>query len=88
MAQWDSRSAIRERLALLAALGPAELDAAAHEWAYDSHGDWWTHERFDENQLAIRVGQEAVESLAIIERKWWLGRKLALEFIGYPEVQS
>lgn len=77
---WHEDSAIRERLALLAALGPA-LEPS--EWLYDSRGDCWYADTANE----ISITQEASGSLGIIAVRWLMDRKAAMAFIGYPEAE-
>jgi len=81
MATFPSESGVRERLALLAARGPKDVD----DWSYDSRFDRWF--RYERGGAVRRtdVKQEGVASLAIILEKWGIGRAEALAMIGYPE---
>lgn len=76
--EWDGKSGIRERLALVAKLG----DVNPYMWQYDSHKDQWRHVVSRE---VARVTQEGSESLRLIADRWQMDRKAAMAFIGYPE---
>jgi hypothetical protein len=76
---WYPNSGIRERLALLAVMGPT-LDP--REWRYEAGEDVW----FSRRQIArIRVSQEGTASLEILYRTHGLTRADAMALIGYPE---
>ena len=76
---WDEHSAIRERLFLLAALGP-DLDPTA--WRYYPRSDVWRESL--ERTLAVSLDSRG--SLAAIAKRWNLSRAEAMDFIGYPEL--
>ena len=79
--RFDPKSAIRERLALLAAQGPQDCA----DWSYDPRFDRWY--RFERGGAVRRVDvkQEGSASLYIIITKWALNRQDAMALIGYPE---
>ena len=82
---WNDQGGVRERLALLAEIGP-NLDGSA--WAYDSHHDRWSYiggALEIQGKVRAEVRQEGSASLALIAERWNLNRRQALEFIGYPE---
>lgn len=75
---WDIAAGTRERLALLAAIGPT-LDPS--EWGYHSHRDAWYYCGDDrQRRRLIDVTQEARESLALILERWHLDEDTALRF--------
>lgn len=79
---YDYSSGIRERLALLAALGPS-LDSS--DWGYHSSKDYWYYCGSTGERRTIPVTQEGSASLALIEKCWHLSRVEAMEHIGHPE---
>ena len=80
---FDSSSGLRERLALVAAIGPS-VDPS--RFAYDSHRDAWVV--CGRNSVrAVNIRQEGSASLELIQSKWGLGRKAAMELIGYPDAR-
>lgn len=72
--------AIRERLALLAIVGPSNLAG----WTYNTHTDTWTHVN---GARSFRVGEvgEGSASLEKIYRRWHMTRRQVMQLIGYPE---
>lgn len=83
--QWDHQSGVRERLALLADIGP-NLDPAT--WGYHPSRDFWYYcggARERQGKVSAEVKQEGSASLALISERWNLNRVQAMEFIGYPE---
>ena len=84
---FDHQSGVRERLALLAAIGPA-LDPSA--WGYHPSRDFWYYcggAREIQGAVQVTVKQEGSASLAIIAETWGMDRPSAMAFIGYPEVR-
>lgn len=81
MTHFDSKSGIRERLALLAAKGPEDCA----DWSYDSRFDRFF--RFERGGAMRRVDvkHEGSASLDQIAERWQMDRPAALAFIGYPE---
>lgn len=80
MSAFDHNSGIRERLALLAEVGPhADVD----RFQYDSHLDAWTLRAAPVKVLRVR--QEGSRSLELIAERWHLDRRSAMAVIGYPE---
>ena len=72
--QWDRQSGTRERLALLAAIGPT---LNPHAWGYHPQRDEWYYcgpaaER--PHVTAVEVEQEGAESLRLIFERWSLTR--------------
>jgi hypothetical protein len=80
MSTFDRNSGIRERLALLAEIGPT---ADADRFVYDSHRDAWTLRTAAVK--VVKVRQEGSRSLEMIAERWKLDRKSAMAVIGYPE---
>lgn len=79
---FDTQSGIRERLALLAELGPA---LAASDWGYHPSRDYWYACGAERVRRTIEVKQEGVASLDIIAQRFGMDRRAAMAFIGYPE---
>jgi hypothetical protein len=82
---WDETSGIRERLALLAAIGPA-LDPRA--WRYNPSHKFWYYledaEAMPANEY-VGVRQKGAVSLVLIANKWHMTRAEATTLVGYPE---
>ncbi len=74
--RFDDKSGIRERLALLAAVGPGSCDS----WTYNPSSD-----SFHRPHRMIKVSQEGSASLDIIATRWHMTRRNAMRLIGYPE---
>jgi hypothetical protein len=79
---FDSQSGVRERLALLAQLGPT---MTANDWGYNPSHDFWYACGTQTRVAYLRIRQEGSASLDIIKAKWGMERASALAFIGYPE---
>lgn len=77
-AKWDKQSGIRERLALLALIGPTIEPA---DWRYHPRADRWFHYVGPH----CTVNQEGSVSLDLIASNWRLDRRAAMALIGYPE---
>lgn len=81
---WDDNSGIRERLALLAALGPTMQPA---QWGYNPARDSWYRCAIGMGPAgpvkAIAVRQEGSASLAILLDKWRMDRVTAMAVIGH-----
>lgn len=85
-AKWDDRPAIRERLALLAAIGP---ERCKDDWQYNPSRDVWSLPLSHPSGPSwIKVRTEGSASLAIILERWGLDRSAAMAFIGYPETHE
>jgi len=82
--KWDHNSGVRERLALLAALGPVFEPV---DWGYNSNRDVWYYCGPNRRQKGrtIKVAQEGSGSLGIIAVKYLIERKEAMDLIGYGE---
>ncbi len=81
---FDTQSGIRERLALVARLGPA-LDTSG--WGYHPSRDfwYWCGSREEQPTIArVNVSQEGSESLRLIQERWSMDDQTAMAFIGYP----
>ena len=84
---WDQASGIGERLALLAAIGPA-LDPRA--WRYNrSHEFWYYVEdaRAMPGNEYVGVHQNGSVSLTLIANKWHMNRAEAMALVGYPDIR-
>ena len=82
---FDMNSGIRERLALLAEIGPK---LAPDCWGYHTHRDYWYYcggAREIQGKVKTEVKQEGQESLRLIQERWNMDRKTAMAFIGYPD---
>jgi hypothetical protein len=79
---WDNNSGIRERLALLAALGPTMTPI---DWGYNPSRDYWYRCGSDASVRSVNVRQEGSASLDIIITKHAMNRQDAMAFIGHPE---
>jgi hypothetical protein len=84
---WDQASEIPERLALLAAIGPA-LDPRA--WRYNRlHESWYCVEaaRAMPGNEYVGVHQNGSVSLTLIANKWHINRAAAMTLVGDPDVR-
>ncbi len=81
---FDGASAIRERLALLAALGP---NLTPSDWGYHPRRDFWYFcgDESRRGRSMVSVKTEGSVSLDIIKERHKMSRRGALAFIGYPE---
>lgn len=79
---FDNQSGIRERLALLAEVGPG---AEFQYWGYHPSRDFWYYHGPNEERRQVAVKQEGARSLELIAERWTIGRGDALALIGYPE---
>ena len=83
---WDPASGIRERLALLAALGPT---VNPHAWGYHAHQDYWyfcgERTTAQPTRKTIRVTQEGSASLGLIAVRYLMTRADAMALIGHPD---
>lgn len=79
--RFDDKSAIRERLALLASQGPND----SSDWSYDSRFDRFFRFERGGSMRRVQVSQEGSRSLELIAERWQMDRKAAMAFIGYPE---
>lgn len=77
----DTKSGIRERLALLAAVGPN----GANDWSYDPRFDRWFRFEYGGQMSRLAVTQEGTASLSLIESRYRISRAAAMALIGYPE---
>jgi hypothetical protein len=80
---WDTNSGVRERLALLAELGP---DLIPSSWGYNPTSDVWYYcgpHSPSRNVRRIRIVREAAESLRLIAQRG-LDQASAMTFIGHP----
>ena len=85
--KWDSASGVRERLALLADLGPNVKEA---HWGYHPSRDYWYSCGPVEDRPALgdctrEVKQEGSASLALIAERWGLDRRAAMARIDHEE---
>lgn len=85
--KWDTASGIRERLALLADLGPTLNE---HHWGYHPSRDYWyscgpESVEHPEGCTTREVQQEGSASLAMIQERWGLDRAAAMARIGHKQ---
>lgn len=81
---FDKNSGIRERLALLAKVGPSE---PFEQWSYNPHSDMWHASSEHSTVLRLPIKQEGSASLELIRQHWGMNRQAAMAFIGYPETR-
>jgi hypothetical protein len=82
---WDHSSSLRERLALLAAIGPA-LDPRT--WSYHYSRDVWYYCGEDTRASGsdyVTIRHNGSVSLALIAVKWQLNWAAAMALVGYPD---
>ena len=83
---WDHASGLRERLALLAAIGPT-LEPSA--WRYDSVNDAWYYRggtREARGNDYVTIPQKGSVSLTLIANKWNVNWAAAMIIVGYPDM--
>ena len=83
---WDQASGIRERLALLVAIGPT-LDPRA--WAYDLLNDVWYYRRGTREARGndyVTIHQKGSVSLTLVANKWHVNWAEAMILVGYPDM--
>lgn len=83
---FPDNTGIRERLALLASQGPADVA----DWTYDQQFDrWFRFRRGGASAFSafVRVAEigEGSASLARILASWQIDRRQAMRLIGFPE---
>lgn len=74
-----AQGSVRERLALLAVVGPGILTG----WTYNPSTDTWTHA--DGQRIRVGAVGEGSASLARILADWQIDRRQAMQLIGFPE---
>lgn len=89
--KWDTESGVRERLALLADLGPNLKEGY---WGYHPSRDYWypcgpgSRDMPDAHRRTLyrEVNQEASESLRLIQERWGLDHEAALKRIAIEQI--